>query len=104
MKVLIAGATRALGVPLVGALLTSGHEVIGLTRTPDNVHKLSALGAQPVVADAMDRDSLLRASNGLHADAVAHVLPNAKRYTIAGQPHNVADEAMAPVLLEFFQA
>jgi pimeloyl-ACP methyl ester carboxylesterase len=38
------------------------------------------------------------------ADAVAHVLPNARRYTIAGQPHNVADEAMAPVLVEFFQA
>jgi hypothetical protein len=38
------------------------------------------------------------------ADAVAHVLPNAKRYTIAGQPHNVADEAMAPVLVSFFQA
>lgn len=38
------------------------------------------------------------------ADAVAQVLPNAKRYTIAGQPHNVADEAMAPVLVEFFQA
>ena len=38
------------------------------------------------------------------ADAVAHALPNAKRFTIAGQPHNVADEAMAPVLVEFFQA
>ena len=38
------------------------------------------------------------------ADAVAHVLPNARRYTIAGQPHNVADEAMAHVLIEFFQA
>ena len=40
----------------------------------------------------------------LAADAVAHVLPNAERYTIAGQPHNVADEAMAPVLIEYFQA
>ncbi len=38
------------------------------------------------------------------ADAVAQMLPNAKRFTIAGQPHNVADEAMAPVLVEFFQA
>lgn len=38
------------------------------------------------------------------ADAVAQVLPNAKRSTIAGQPHNVADEAMAPVLVQFLQA
>jgi pimeloyl-ACP methyl ester carboxylesterase len=38
------------------------------------------------------------------ADAVAQVLPNTQRYTIAGQPHNVADEAMAPVLTEYFQS
>jgi pimeloyl-ACP methyl ester carboxylesterase len=38
------------------------------------------------------------------ADAVADTLPNAQRYTIAGQPHNVADKAMAPVLAEYFQA
>ena len=37
------------------------------------------------------------------ADAVAAVLPHAQRTTIPGQPHNVADEAMAPVLIEFFQ-
>jgi hypothetical protein len=38
------------------------------------------------------------------ADAVAQVLPNAQRSTIVGQPHNVADEAMAPMLVQFFQA
>ena len=38
------------------------------------------------------------------AQAVADTLPHAHRRTIAGQPHNVADEAMAPVLREYFQA
>jgi pimeloyl-ACP methyl ester carboxylesterase len=38
------------------------------------------------------------------AQAVAETLPHAHRHTIAGQPHNVADEAMAPVLRAFFQA
>ena len=79
MKVLIAGATGALGVPLVRALIAGGHQVIGLTRTPDNGRSLSALGAQPVVADAMDRDSLLRAVDGLHADAVVHALTALKK-------------------------
>jgi pimeloyl-ACP methyl ester carboxylesterase len=37
------------------------------------------------------------------AQAVAGTLPHAHRHTIAGQPHNVADEAMAPVLIEYFQ-
>ena len=79
MKVLIAGATGALGLPLVRALLAGGHQVIGLTRTPDNARLLSALGAQPVVADAMDRDGLLRAVDGLHADAVVHALTALKK-------------------------
>lgn len=38
------------------------------------------------------------------AQAVADTLPHAHRRTIAGQPHNVADEAMAPVLIEYFQS
>jgi len=38
------------------------------------------------------------------AQAVAETLPHAHRHTIAGQPHNVADEALAPVLIEYFQA
>ena len=37
------------------------------------------------------------------AQAVADVLPNAQRHTLKGQPHNVAPEAMSPVLIEFFK-
>jgi len=34
--------------------------------------------------------------------ALADVLPNAQRRTLEGQTHNVAPEAIAPVLEEFF--
>jgi pimeloyl-ACP methyl ester carboxylesterase len=37
------------------------------------------------------------------AQAVAAALPNAQRRSLKGQPHNVAPEAMAPVLIEFFK-
>jgi nucleoside-diphosphate-sugar epimerase len=74
MKVLIAGATGALGVPLVRALIGGGHDVIGITRTPGKSSLLTRLGAQPIVADAMAREGLLRAVNGRQADAVVHVL------------------------------
>ena len=37
------------------------------------------------------------------AQAVASTLPNAQRHTISGQPHNVAPEALAPVLVSFFK-
>jgi nucleoside-diphosphate-sugar epimerase len=33
MRVLIAGAIRAIGRPLVSRLLAAGHEVAGLTRS-----------------------------------------------------------------------
>jgi Alpha/beta hydrolase family len=34
------------------------------------------------------------------ADAVARIVPGAERRTLAGQPHNVADDAIAPVIIE----
>jgi nucleoside-diphosphate-sugar epimerase len=73
MKVLVAGATGALGVPLVRALVAGGHEVAALTRNPANRDTLRALGARPLVADVMDRPGLLRAVDGLTADAVVHL-------------------------------
>ncbi len=36
------------------------------------------------------------------AQVVADALPQAQRRTIAGQPHNVEPQAIAPVLVEFF--
>jgi pimeloyl-ACP methyl ester carboxylesterase len=36
------------------------------------------------------------------ARAVAHALPNAQYRTLEGQTHEVAPEALAPLLVEFF--
>jgi len=74
MKVLLAGATGAIGIPLTRQLLAHDHRVLGLTRDPSAAGRLAALGARPVVADALDRDGLLRALDGLAADAVIHEL------------------------------
>ena len=61
MKVLIAGASGALGTPLTRALIAKGHEVLGLARSPENRDHLSHLGAHPILANVMDRDDLQRA-------------------------------------------
>ncbi len=79
MKVLLAGATGALGVPLVRRLTASGHEVIGVTRTEAGAGVLWDLGASSVIADALDRDGLLRALDGKQADAVIHQLTALKK-------------------------
>jgi nucleoside-diphosphate-sugar epimerase len=47
---------------------------VGLIRNPAGADGVRALGAEPVVADALDRDGLLCAVNGLTSDAVIHEL------------------------------
>ena len=37
------------------------------------------------------------------AQAAAHALPNAQRRTLEGQTHDVAPQALAHVLVEFFK-
>jgi nucleoside-diphosphate-sugar epimerase len=74
MKVLIAGATGAVGRPLVRMLAEGGHEVFALTRSRRPVP-----GATAVVADAMDRMNLLAAVDGLRLDAVVHQLTALKK-------------------------
>lgn len=53
--------------------------MIGLTRGRPGADRVAALGARAVVADALDRDSLLRAVDGLAADAVIHELTALKK-------------------------
>ncbi len=79
MKVLLAGATGALGTPLTRALIAGGHEILGLTRSPESLNHLTHLGAHPIVANVMDRDGLLRAVQGLQADVVIHALTALKK-------------------------
>lgn len=79
MKVLLAGATGSLGRPLVRDLLAAGHEVIGLTRTPSGAADLAQRGCSAIIADALDRDGLLRAVDGQQVDAVIHELTALKK-------------------------
>ncbi|MEV6656608.1 NAD-dependent epimerase/dehydratase family protein [Nocardia fluminea] len=72
MQVLLAGATGAIGRPLVRALTANGHTVSALVRDPGAHPLVRELGATPVTADVLDRDGLLRAVEGLRADAVIH--------------------------------
>lgn len=72
MRVLLAGATGAIGRPLVPALVAAGHRVYAVIRNPDSRALVTELGAEPVVADVLRRDELLRAVDGLAADAVMH--------------------------------
>jgi nucleoside-diphosphate-sugar epimerase len=72
MRILLAGASGVLGRHMARALRGAGHHVIGLSRSPGGAERLHAQGVEPLVADLMDRDGLLRAVDGLKADAAVH--------------------------------
>ena len=74
MKVFLAGATGALGKQLVPQLVKAGHEVIGMTRSRDKVDLVRSLGAQPVVADALDPEAVGHAISEAEPDAIVHQL------------------------------
>ena len=74
MKILVAGATGALGKQLVPRLVAAGHEVVGMTRSDAKRDALRALGATPVVADALDPDQVARAVVEASPEAIIHEL------------------------------
>ncbi len=74
MKIFIAGATGTLGLPLVRALVTRGHDVTGLTRREEKRPILRNLGADVAIADALDRDGVTRAIVDARPDTVVHLL------------------------------
>ncbi len=60
-KVVVAGATGALGTKISAALLAQGAEVTAMVRASSNRSKLEELGVKNfVVGDMMDRDSIKR--------------------------------------------
>jgi nucleoside-diphosphate-sugar epimerase len=74
MKVFVAGATGAIGTRLVPQLIAAGHDVTGMTRSPAKTDLVRALGARPVVADALDPDAVASAVAGAEPDVIIHEL------------------------------
>jgi nucleoside-diphosphate-sugar epimerase len=58
MKIFVAGATGAIGRPLLAQLLARGHNIVALTRSPERAQSLVAQGIEPAIADVFDADSV----------------------------------------------
>ncbi len=74
MKVFIAGASGAVGSRLIPQLIAHGDQVVAMTRSPGKAGELRALGAEPVVADALNRESVRDAVMRAEPDAISHQL------------------------------
>ena len=74
MKVFVAGATGAVGRPLVRWLVLAGHRVTGTTRSADRCGLISELGGDPVVMDGLDPDQVYAAVRAATPQVVIHQL------------------------------
>ncbi len=74
MRVFLAGASGVIGRRLGPLLLADGHQVTGMTRSQSKADELRALGAEPVVADALDVPAVTEAVRESRPDAVIHQL------------------------------
>jgi nucleoside-diphosphate-sugar epimerase len=79
MKVFVAGATGAIGRPLVTHLREAGHEVAGMTRSEERAEALRAAGAEAVVADAFDAGAVRDAVEQARPDVVINELTDLDR-------------------------
>src|SRR3546814_10036796 len=70
MKIFVAGAVGAVGLPMVRALCTLGHEVTGMIRGGPGVELLREVGASASITDAFDRQAVCAALAAAAPDVV----------------------------------
>lgn len=74
MRVFVAGASGAIGRPLVPKLVAAGHEVTGMTRSEASAEKIRAAGARAAVVDVFDVDALRSAVAEARPEVLVHEL------------------------------
>ncbi len=74
MRVFVAGASGAIGEPLIAELIKQGHSVVGMTTSEARAEKLEGQGAEAVIVDAFDFAALFGALQRSNADAVVDQL------------------------------
>ncbi len=72
MRVLVAGATGAVGRQLVPQLIAAGHEVSATTRSQPKVESLRAAGAEPYLLDGLDGAAVGAVVARARPDVIVH--------------------------------
>src|SRR6516164_4731181 len=80
MRILIAGATGAIGRLSIRRLQANQHEVFALTRSPDSAPALREIGAEAAIADALDAAAVKTAVGRIRPDAVINELTSLPRH------------------------
>jgi nucleoside-diphosphate-sugar epimerase len=70
MRIFVAGASGAIGQPLIAALLQHGHSVVGMTRNQAGAQRLASQGVEAILADAFDASAVNAAMLRFRPEAV----------------------------------
>jgi 2-alkyl-3-oxoalkanoate reductase len=70
MRILVAGATGAIGLELVPQLIAAGHSVVGTTRTAAKAEIIKRMGAEPAIADGLDAPAIRAAVIAARPDII----------------------------------
>src|SRR5262245_49791654 len=70
MRIFVAGASGAIGQPLIAELVRRGHEVTGMTRSEAGARNLADLGAAVARVSAFDAAAVEQALRGARAEVV----------------------------------
>ncbi len=79
MNVFVAGASGAIGVPLVTELIRQGHAVTGISRSVARLERLANLGATILAVNVFDAAALEQALRDSKAEAVIDELTSLPR-------------------------
>jgi 2-alkyl-3-oxoalkanoate reductase len=74
MRILVAGASGAMGRALIPLLARAGHDVVGMVQRPRSVEVVHSLGAEPRTADALDATAVLNCFREVRPQVVIHQL------------------------------
>ncbi len=83
MRVFVAGATGAIGRPLMERLRAAGHRAFGMVRSQSGNRSLVDAGAEPVMADALDQGSVKAAVASVRPDVIINELTSLPRHYTA---------------------
>lgn len=82
MKILIAGASGAIGQPLVDLLVQEGHEVHGITQSNERALIIAGKGGKPLIVNVLERDAVFSSMSNIKPDIVIDMLTHLpKEYT-----------------------
>jgi len=79
MRVFVAGASGAIGEPLIAELLKQGHSVVGMTTSEERAKQLESQGAEAVIVDALHAAEVEAALRQAKAEVVIDELTRLPR-------------------------